>query len=110
MNPNQEHLSRREAMRRGLRSAAGIAGIAGCASRVFAAAAEKTPEQKAAELKTARDDAARAKAKAKKVQTRSVIQIFLWGGMSHNDTWDPKPGTGYEYLGQLDRFIPTNVE
>ena len=29
--------------------------------------------------------------------------------MSHNDTWDPKPGTGYDYLGEFDKFIPTNV-
>ncbi len=55
------------------------------------------------------DAAAKAKAKTKKVQTKSVIQIFLWGGMSHNDTWDPKPGSGYDYLGEFDKFIPTNV-
>ncbi|MCL4195827.1 MAG: DUF1501 domain-containing protein, partial [Thermoguttaceae bacterium] len=79
----------------------------GLGSPILAAEAEKTPEQKAAEEKAARDEA--AKAKAKKGQTKSVIQIFLWGGMSHNDTWDPKPGTGYDYLGSLDKFIPTNV-
>ncbi|MFA5192931.1 MAG: DUF1501 domain-containing protein [Verrucomicrobiia bacterium] len=103
----QEYVSRREAMRRG---ALGVAGmIAGSAldSRLFAAEAAKTPEQKAAEEKSARDAA--AKTKAKKGQTKSVIQIFLWGGMSHNDTWDPKPGTSYDYLGEFDRVIPTNV-
>ncbi len=110
-NPdNQEHVSRREAMRRGVWGTAGMIAAGGLSSRVFAAAAEKTPpEQKAAEEKAARDEAAKAKAKAKKVQTKSVIQIFLWGGMSHNDTWDPKPGTGYDYLGEFDKFIPTNV-
>ncbi|MFH1922860.1 MAG: DUF1501 domain-containing protein [Planctomycetota bacterium] len=106
---NQEHVSRREAMRRGVSGAAGMIAAGGLGSRVFAAEAEKTPEQKAAEEKAARDAAAIAK--AKKGQTKSVIQIFLWGGMSHNDAWDPKPGTGYEYLGEFDnKFIPTNVD
>ncbi|MHB1033572.1 MAG: DUF1501 domain-containing protein [Pirellulales bacterium] len=120
-NPDsQEHVSRREAMRRGALGAAGVVVSGSLACRVFAAEPAKTPEQKAAEEKaaaeklaaekTTRDEAAKTKAKAKKVKAKSVIQVFLWGGMSHNDTWDPKPGTGYEYLGQLDRFIPTNVE
>jgi len=109
-NPlNQEHVSRREAMRRGALGAAGMIAAGGLSSRVFAAEAKKTPEQIATEKKTARDEAAKAKAKAKKVQTKSVIQIFLWGGMSHNDTWDPKPGSGYDYMGQFDKVIPTNV-
>jgi hypothetical protein len=107
---NDPRVSRREVMRRGVLGTAGILAASGLSYRVFAAEAKKTPEQIAAEQKTARDEAAKAKAKAKKVQTRSVIQIFLWGGMSHNDTWDPKPGTGYDYLGEFDRFIPTNVE
>ena len=110
-NPdNQQHVSRREAMRRGVWGTAGMIAAGGLSSRVFAAPAEKTPQQKAAEEKAARDEAAKAKAKAKKVQTKSVIQIFLWGGMSHNDTWDPKPGTGYDYMGEFDKFIPTNVD
>ncbi len=106
---SQERVSRREAIRRSMWGTAGVIAAGGLSSRVFAAAAEKTPQQKAAEEKAAKDAAAIAKAKAKKVQTRSVIQIFLWGGMSHNDTWDPKPGTGYDYLGEFDKFIPTNV-
>jgi len=111
-NHNLDHrteVSRREAMRRALCGAAGLVAAGGLSSRVFAAAAEKTPQQKAAELKALRDAAAKAKAKAKKVQAKSVIQIFLWGGMSHNDTWDPKPGSGYDYLGEFDKFISTNV-
>ena len=47
---------------------------------------------------------ARFKGKAK-----SVIQIFLWGGMSHIDTWDPKPDAGYDYMGEFKSAIPTNV-
>jgi hypothetical protein len=44
-----------------------------------------------------------------KVKAKSVIQIFLWGGMSHNDTWDPKPEAGREYTGEFAKAIPTNV-
>ena len=105
-NPdNQEHVSRREAMRRGALGAAGMIAAGGLSSRVFAAEAEKTPEQIAAEQKAARDAAAKAKAK-NKGKIKSVIQIFLWGGMSHNDTWDPKPGTGYDYMGEFDKVHP----
>ena len=43
------------------------------------------------------------------VKAKSVIQIFLWGGMSHNDTWDPKPESGREYMGEFAKAIPTNV-
>ena len=110
---NQEQVSRREAMRRGALGAAGMIAAGGLSSRVFAAPAEKapekTPEQIAAQQKAARDEAAKAKAKSKG-KIKSVIQIFLWGGMSHNDTWDPKPGTGYDYLGEFDKVIPTNVD
>ena len=109
-NPlNQQQVSRREAMRRGALGAAGMIAAGGLSSRVFAAEAKKTPKQIAAEQKAARDKAARAKAK-NKGKIKSVIQIFLWGGMSHNDTWDPKPGTGYDYLGEFDKVIPTNVD
>jgi uncharacterized protein (DUF1501 family) len=106
---NHRRVSRREAIRRGVYGAAGMIAAGGFSSRVFAAPAQKTPQQKAAEEKAAKDAAAQAKAKAKRVKTKSVIQIFLWGGMSQNDTWDPKPGSGYDYLGEFDKFIPTNV-
>jgi hypothetical protein len=43
------------------------------------------------------------------VKAKSVIQVFLWGGMSHNDTWDPKPEAGREYMGDFPDAIPTNV-
>jgi len=45
-----------------------------------------------------------------KVKAKSVIQIFLWGGMSHIDTWDPKPEAGRDYMGEFAKAIPTNVE
>ena len=49
--------------------------------------------------------AAKPKAKAK-----AVIQIWLWGGPPHTDTFDPKPEAGYDYCGQLDKPIETNVK
>ncbi|MEI7880072.1 MAG: DUF1501 domain-containing protein [bacterium] len=42
-------------------------------------------------------------------KAKAVIQVFLWGGMSHTDTWDPKPDAGYDYTGQFKAAIPTNV-
>jgi hypothetical protein len=94
-------------MRRGVLGAAGLIAAGGLTSRVFAEPLKIAPEE-LAKQKAVRDAA--AKAKAKKGRIKSVIQVFLWGGMSQNDAWDPKPGTGYDYLGQLDKFIPTNVD
>ena len=42
-------------------------------------------------------------------QAKSVIQIWLWGGPSQIDTWDPKPEAGYDYCGPFDKPIETNV-
>ena len=107
---DQDQVTRREALRRGALGVAGMITASSLSSDAFAAPADKTPEQKAAEEKAARDAAAKAKAKDKKVQTKSVIQIFLWGGMSHNDTWDPKPGSGYDFMADFDKVIPTKVD
>jgi len=41
---------------------------------------------------------------------RSVIQIWMWGGPCHIDTFDPKPEAGYDYCGPLSRPIATNVD
>lgn len=82
-------VSRREALRSGLLGAAGL----------FLAERLKGPALGASEpAKTA------AQGKAK-----SVIQIWMWGGPSHLDTFDPKPGAGYDYCGPLNKPIPTNV-
>lgn len=102
------HVSRRQALHRGAMGTASVLATGGLNVRVVAAKSEKAPAQAAGDEKATRDAAARAK--VKKGQAKSIIQIFLWGGMSHNDTWDPKPGSGYDYLGELDKFIPTNVD
>ncbi len=82
-------ISRREALRRGLCGAGGVLLAERFASRALAGHAEETKPQPKA---------------------KSVIQIFLWGGMSHNDTWDPKPGTGRDFLGDFSEAIDTNVD
>ena len=89
MSTNQDAsgMTRREALRCGLCGAAGLMapGLALAAT----AGPVKTPV---------------------KVKARSVVQIFLWGGMSHNDTWDPKPDSGRNYMGEFAKAIPTNVD
>jgi len=54
----------------------------------------------AGSLATAQTAAPRAKA---------VIQIWMWGGPSQIDTFDPKPEAGYDYCGPLNKPIATNV-
>jgi uncharacterized protein (DUF1501 family) len=84
-------ITRRETLRRGLCGASGLMLANGLGTSALTAAA--APQGKAA-----------PKAKAK-----SVIQVFLWGGMSHNDTWDPKPEAGREYMGEFMAVVDTNV-
>ena len=85
-------LSRREALRRGLLGTAGLLLADGLTLPSLAAASPASPETKAA-----------AKAKA-------VIQIWMWGGPPHLDTFDPKPEAGYDYCGPLKQPISTNVD
>jgi hypothetical protein len=42
-------------------------------------------------------------------KAKSVIQIWLWGGPCHLDTFDPKPDAGNDYCGPLRSPIATNV-
>ncbi len=77
-------MSRREALQR---------GILGAASLIFA-----LPGALAAQG-TGRNSPAKA-----------VIQIWMWGGPSHLDTFDPKPEAGYDYCGPLNHPIPASVD
>jgi hypothetical protein len=77
-------ITRREALRRGF---LGVAGLA---------------------LFDPRD--AFARPLAKPAVAKSVIQIWMWGGPAHLDTFDPKPDAGYDYCGPLAKAIPTNVD
>jgi len=76
-------LSRREALRRGLLGAAGLA--LGAPWR------------------------ARGQGAAQPARAKSVVQVWMWGGPSHLDTFDPKPDAGYDYCGPLSHPIETNV-
>ncbi len=83
-------MTRREAMRRGVSGVAGVLA-ADCLGADLPAAMPRPQEEPA------------------RVTAKSVIQVFLWGGMSHNDTWDPKPESGREYMGDFKDVINTNV-
>ena len=76
-------ISRREAIRRAMFAASGLVLANHLSFKAFA-----TPR------------VARAKA---------VIQIWMWGGPSHTDIFDPKPEAGYDYCGPLKTPIETNV-
>lgn len=43
-------------------------------------------------------------------KAKAVVQIWMWGGPCHIDTFDPKPEAGYDYCGPFDKVIPTNVD
>jgi hypothetical protein len=79
-------ISRREAVRRALLGAGGLLLGHHLCLRTLAAA--PLPQAKA----------------------KSVIQIWMWGGPSHLDTFDPKPEAGSDYCGPLDKPIDTNVD
>jgi len=80
-------MTRREALRLGLLGAGGM-GLLG--SDLLA--------------RTASRPASGGKGKAK-----SVIQIWMWGGPPHTDTFDPKPDAGRDYCGPLSQVAETNV-
>jgi hypothetical protein len=50
-----------------------------------------------------------ARAAARPGKAKSVIQIWMWGGPCHLDTFDPKPEAGGAYCGSLRNPIETNV-
>ena len=43
-------------------------------------------------------------------RAKAVIQIWMWGGPSHLDTFDPKPDAGEDYCGPLKKTIATSVD
>jgi hypothetical protein len=53
---------------------------------------------------------ARLRAAASAPKAKAVIQIWMWGGPSHLDTFDPKPAAGYDYCGPLDKPIAANAD
>ncbi|MCL5283057.1 MAG: DUF1501 domain-containing protein, partial [Planctomycetes bacterium] len=94
-------ISRREVIRRSLLGTAGLLATDGLPLVGWALAhADHSSEQHG--LKPILP-ATNAKAK-------SVIQIWMWGGPPHLDTFDPKPAAGNDYTGPLNHPIPTNVD
>jgi uncharacterized protein (DUF1501 family) len=79
-------MTRREAVRRTLLGATGL--VLGHHLNLRALAASSGPKPRA----------------------KSVIQIWMWGGPSHLDTFDPKPEAGSDYCGPLDKPVATNVD
>ncbi len=90
-------ISRRDALRTAVYGAGGVLVAGGLASGAPAGAPAVQAEPKAV-------------IPAGKAKAKSVIQIFLWGGMSHNDTWDPKPGSGRDYMGEFSEVINANLD
>ncbi len=43
-------------------------------------------------------------------KAKSVIQVWMWGGPCHIDTFDPKPEAGYDFCGPYNKPISTNVD
>ncbi len=79
------NMDRREFLR-----VAGAAGLALAASRAPARGAESVRQRPA--------------------PAKAVIQIWMWGGPAHLDTFDPKPEAGNDYCGPLNKPIPTSVD
>ncbi len=86
-------ISRREVIRRSVFGATGLLLADGVVRSVPVRASQETPH----------GVTTNSKAKA-------VIQIWMWGGPPHLDTFDPKPEAGNDYCGPLNHPIPTNVD
>ncbi|MHC4215412.1 MAG: DUF1501 domain-containing protein, partial [Planctomycetota bacterium] len=52
----------------------------------------------------------RANSATLRPRAKSVIQIWMWGGPTHLDTFDPKPQAGYDYCGPYNKPIATNAD
>lgn len=85
-------LSRRQAIQSGLLGAAGVM----LASRLLAQ-----------ETSTASGSAKASSAPLPKA--KAVIQVWLAGGPTHIDTFDPKPDAGADYTGPLNSTCKTNI-
>ncbi len=103
-------MTRRDAIRLGLLGSAGALlgnALAGCATR--APANSKLPSPQPKQIPLAPQPAPVAAKSIAGPRAKSVIQIWLWGGPCHIDTFDPKPDAGYDYCGPLNHAIGTNV-
>jgi len=60
-------------------------------------------------LRARRASADRKHYESKEGPAKSLIHIFLPGGMAHQDSWDPKPYAPIEYRGELGT-VPTKID
>lgn len=45
----------------------------------------------------------------RKAKAKAVIEIWMWGGPSQIDTFDPKPDAGRDFIGPFSDVLETNV-
>jgi hypothetical protein len=101
-------MTRREAIRLGLLGGAGLLLGSRFAPSARAAAPASASAPFAASILSSAS--AHTTTAAVAPRARSVIQIWLWGGPCHLDTFDPKPAAGSDYTGPLNSAIATNVD
>lgn len=87
---NNLRLSRRQALKHGVAAASGLALY----KNLCFANTSSTP----------------TKPSKTKAHAKSIIQIWMWGGPCHLDTFDPKPDAGYDYCGPYNNPIETNIK
>jgi len=92
-----EGLTRREAVQRALLGTAGLLLPNWLGAHSLNAAQAAAP------------GARRPATTAGKAKAKAVIQIWVWGGPAHLDTFDPKPEAGNDYCGPFTKPIETNV-
>ena len=51
----------------------------------------------------------RLKAQSPSPKAKSVIQLWMAGGPTQTDTWDPKPNAGEDFTGPLRKATSTTV-
>jgi hypothetical protein len=81
-------LSRRKVLQRFLRASGLLVGCRLACPALFGAAPRPT---------------------ARTARAKAVIQVWMWGGPAHLDTFDPKPEAGNDYCGPLKNPIATKV-
>jgi len=86
---------------------AAAAALLALSASVTAAAAGESPKSAASPAHAKAGES--PKAAALPAHAKAVIQIWMWGGPSHLDTFDPKPQAGRDYCGPLSQPIETNV-
>ncbi len=97
-------VSRREALKTGILGTAGLL----LAERLAVGAESNAPSPAAAA--PASGPAPKSPAGGPAAKAKAVIQIWMWGGPPHTDTFDPKPDAGSDYTGPLNGTIETNVK